>query len=73
MPPKLTDALTLPTSSRSANGFKTFQSFFFPEGLAEVEKVSPSGGYTFFIPIDDAFGALDAVKETHVSAYIRCI
>ena len=65
LPPKLTDALQLPTSSRSADGFTQFGTLF-PDGLGEVEKVSTKGGYTFFVPVDDAFASATGVKEAHV-------
>jgi uncharacterized surface protein with fasciclin (FAS1) repeats len=71
LPLKLTDALNLPTSSRSPNGFTQFQASFFPSGLAEVETVSQTGGYTFFVPIDDAFSAQTGIKEAHVSFWTR--
>jgi hypothetical protein len=61
----LTDALKLPTSSRSPDGFTQFETLF-PNGLSEVEKVSTKGGYTFFVPVDDAFGTISPVKESLV-------
>ncbi|ORX38564.1 hypothetical protein BD324DRAFT_608003 [Kockovaella imperatae] len=54
-PPKLSAALTLPTSSRSVNGTKAFaaavQAGFGPNALNGLTKE----GFTVFVPVDDAF------------------
>lgn len=73
VPPKLTDALKLPTSTRSANGFSNFVQAFLPNGAAELEQAASTGGLTIFMPVDDAFDAASSggVKESHVSDVSR--
>lgn len=54
-PPKLSEALTLPTTSRSTQGLLKFQQALGQAGGAEQLEQLTEGGFTIFAPIDDAF------------------
>lgn len=54
-PPKLSEALTLPTTSRSTKGLQEFRAALDQAGgVAQLESLT-EGGFTIFAPIDDAF------------------
>jgi hypothetical protein len=54
-PPKLSEALTLPTTSRSTTGLLEFQRALDQAGGAQQLEQLTQGGLTIFAPIDDAF------------------
>ena len=76
-PPKLSTALTLPTTSRSSNGLQNMASALGSNGTTKLE-VLTQGGFTIFVPVDDAWtaqikgqlnnsGSAAAVLDNHVS------
>ncbi|KAK1927049.1 FAS1 domain-containing protein [Papiliotrema laurentii] len=60
LPPKLSQALTLGTTSRSIKGLPEFQKALDSAGGAKQLEPLTEGGFTIFAPIDDAF-----TPETH--------
>lgn len=56
-PPNLSTALTLPTTSRSANGLSNMAAALGSNGgAAKLEALTPNG-FTAFVPVDDAWTA----------------
>jgi len=54
-PPNLTEALTLPTTSRSANGLQGMSAALGKNGSTTPLEALTQGGFTIFVPVDDAW------------------